>query len=282
MYSSYPLVFICFTFMASFSSFISPLFAKKEPQSDHQVSQERKVTTEQKKGNRATKPSVSSKDLSVQSKRGQKEGQKHIQPAHQTQQEKVGFQKGLFSLQGDINYQHQIINETFDAQKVAQNSRFLSSFSFTPRFGYFLVDDFELALKIRFQLDSLIDEQERDLSSLNSVEFTLNPTYYLSLEPLSDLGLYPLFHTGIGYKQISNQNFISGADPSLTPEGTRFGLVLLGGTGVSWVKGKPSAGRFILSLLLNYEYDSLNLEYGQKQGEDWSFFQTHLTIGMLF
>ena len=58
--------------------------------------------------------------------------------------------------------------------------------------------------------------------------------------------------------------------------------MILGGAGLSWIKGKPKAGKFTLTLLFNYEYNPLDLEEGDDRGVDWSFIQTRLFIGMLF
>ena len=273
-----PLLFLLIAF--SFSS-ISGVWAdaKKQAAQEGKTNGKKAKKSKKKKKNKTASPVKKSKQ-GKKSKKGKKKDAQLSKGSQTHSKKKRGFKASLFSLRGSLHFDRQGTDQILTSKVIQGQSLFSSSFQVSPRLGYFVKDNFELALITRFGLDSLSDEKDVALSSSTSFEFALNPTYYLTIDGLAKNGLYPLIHAGIGYKMVSEETYDATSDQ--LQETALSGLMILGGAGLSWVKGKPKAGQFTLTLLFNYEYNPLDLENADDRGVDWSFIQTRLFIGMLF
>jgi hypothetical protein len=154
---------------------------------------------------------------------------------------------GQMTLSGSASYSSGERSTIIEGDEEGDPVELPSTFSFSPRVGYFVWANKGMALELAGALSFTRSDAED--SAQSTLSFMLDPSFYL--KSMKRRGLFPFAHVGVGYANMGMES--KGQDDvSLT------GLELRPGVGLNFCIGKKR-GAFIRTEL-NYEMLTLTDE----------------------
>lgn len=180
--------------------------------------------------------------------------------------------KGSFIVSGSTGLQFGSSNAklTYDGQTQSEND--ITTFSFTPSVGYFIVDNLAIGLSCNIVSNK---SEMKDVGSSSSTSLMLAPTamYYFPI----DGKLRPYAQLGVGYMTMKEEMNISliGGD---SDEQTLNGLAVNFGGGVSYFVSKS----FSIDLSLSYSKSTLTDADDDKGKIKQGTFGSNIGISVFF
>jgi hypothetical protein len=173
--------------------------------------------------------------------------------------------EGMIHLSGAFSVRRTTNQEIFEEKIVDGAETYLLDVTVSPRIGYMITPDFELAGELELQLTSTDNHDGDNLSTSQSFALMIDPAYYVSMSP----HLHPYIHTAVGYRHMSVQV----GDEKANSFG---GLSLRPGLGLAFTSGKLKTSTYVIRIIADFQYDRLSGD--RKTGRD--LFQLHLGVGL--